>query len=181
MANHKTHQQGAILAGTVGAITALALNMVNIQQGVIIFIAGYTGGMAPDLDHDQGKSLRFIFKLMTIIIPAALIWKFPELHSSVITAAIYFIGIALLIYFPVRFIFRKLTVHRGIFHSIPAIIIYGSIFFLVVGKKQHDLPFQQAAGIVASLGYFTHLALDEYSSLNFNGQTFKPKKSLGTA
>ena len=181
MANHKTHQQGAILAGIIGSVAALALNMVNLQQGIIIFIAGYTGGMAPDLDHDQGKSLRFIFKLMTLIIPIAVIWKFPMLHSSMLTAVIYFAGFALLIYFPIRFIFRKLTVHRGIFHSIPAIIIYGSIFFLVVGKKQHDLPFQQAAGIVAGLGYFTHLALDEYSSLNFNGQRFKPKRSLGTA
>ena len=54
----KTHQQGDP-AGLVGATLPQSTNGYHPTAG-IIFIAGYTGGMAPDLDHDQGKSLRFI-------------------------------------------------------------------------------------------------------------------------
>ena len=57
MANHKTHQQGAIFAGLVGAIASFILGMTTLPQSIVVFAAGYTGGMAPDLDHDQSKSL----------------------------------------------------------------------------------------------------------------------------
>ena len=53
--------------------------------------------------------------------------------------------------------------------------------FLLSGRQRHDIPFQKAMAIASSLGYFAHLLLDEYSSLNFDGHRFKPKRSLGTA
>ena len=179
MANHKTHQQGAILAGTFGSLAALLLGMISLPQTIIVFIAGYTGGMAPDLDLDHGKSLRFVFRMITLLLPIVVLWKYPSLHNSTVAGISNFLIIAFVIYFPARFLFNKLTVHRGIFHSIPAIVIYGALFFLIVGKESDDLSFQKATGIVASLGYFTHLALDEYSSLNFRGG--RHKRSLGTA
>lgn len=181
MANHKTHQQGAIFTGTVGAIASFILGMTSFPQSLVIFAAGYTGGMAPDLDHDQGKSLRTTFRLLSLVIPSIILWRHPEFRDNLPETLIYFVGIAGILYFPVQLLFKKLTVHRGIFHSVPAIIIYGELFFLLVGKRTEDLSFQKAAGIVASLGYLTHLLLDEYSSLNFNGQRFRVKKSLGTA
>lgn len=181
MANHKTHQQGAIFTGLMGAIASFILGMTTASQSIIVFAAGYTGGMAPDLDHDQGKSLRTTFRLISIVIPAVVIWRHPEFRTDIKTALLYFIGIAAILFFPVQFLFKKLTVHRGIFHSVPAIIIYGELFFLLVGKRSEELSFQKAAGIVASLGYLTHLLLDEYSSLGFTGQRFKVKRSLGTA
>ena len=179
MANHKTHQQGAILAGTSGALAALVLGMISLPQALIVFIAGYTGGMAPDLDLDHGRSLRFVFRIITLLLPIVVLWKYPSLHSSIFEGVTNFVLLALVIHFPIRFLFKKLTVHRGIFHSVPAIVIYGALFFLLVGKESDDLPFQKATGIVASLGYFTHLALDEFSSLNFGGG--RHKRSLGTA
>ena len=181
MASHKTHQKGAIFAGLIGAFTSFILGMITIPQAIIIFLAGYTGGMAPDLDHDQGKSLRFSFRLISIIIPSIILWRHPELRENIQESLIYFSTMAGILYIPIQFLFKKMTIHRGIFHSVPAIIIYGEIFFLMVGKRTEDLPFQKSAAIIASLGYLTHLLLDEYSSLNFNGQRFKVKRSLGTA
>lgn len=181
MANHKTHQKGAIFAGLIGALASFILGMTNIPQSIVIFLAGYTGGMAPDLDHDQGISLRYSFRLISITAPSIILWRHPEFRDSIQEAMLYFFAMAGILYIPIQFLFKKLTIHRGIFHSVPAIIIYGEIFFLMVGKRTEDLPFQKSAAIIASLGYLTHLLLDEYSSLDFNGQRFKVKRSLGTA
>ena len=181
MANHKTHQKGAIAAGIIGAITSFVLGMISLPQMLIVFIAGYTGGMAPDLDHDQAKALKACFRLLSFSIPALILYRHPEYRSDITQACMYFTAMAFILYVPVQFLFKKLTVHRGIFHSIPAAIIYGELFFLLVGKHAQSLSLQKAAGITAGLGYFLHLLLDEYYSVGFNGIHFKVKRSLGTA
>lgn len=181
MANFKTHQNGAVMAGIVASITSYSLGMTDIIQSLFVCAIGYFGGLAPDLDHDASVPLKSVFKIISLGIPVILIHKHPELHATLLQIIGSFILLSTFIYFPIRWIFTKLTTHRGIFHSIPAILIFGEIVFLLVGRKMQDLPYQQAMGISASVGYLTHLLLDEYSSLNFNGHRFKPKRSLGTA
>ena len=181
MANFKTHRQGAVMVGIISSIAAYSIGMVNLNEGTLVFAAGFSGGLAPDLDHDASIPLRFVFRTLSILVPVIAIQKHPELHSSIEEAVGYFILMALTILFPIRWLFGKLTVHRGIFHSVPAIFIYGCLLFLLSGRQQHDIPFQKSMAIASSLGYFAHLLLDEYSSLNFNGHRFKPKRSLGTA
>lgn len=181
MANFKTHQNGAIMAGTVAAVAAYSLGMTDLLQSIFVGAIGYFGGLAPDLDHDASVPLKAVFKIIALGVPVILIHKHPELHATPLQTIGSFVALSLSLYFPVRWLFTKLTTHRGIFHSVPAILIFGEIIFLMVGRKTHDLPYQQAMGISASIGYLTHLLLDEYSSLNFNGHRFKPKRSLGTA
>ena len=181
MANFKTHRQGAVMVGIISSIAAYSLGLVNLTEGILVCAAGFCGGLAPDLDHDASIPLRFVFRTLALLVPVIAIQKHPELHSTMEEGICYFILIALAILFPIRWVFGKLTVHRGIFHSVPAIFIYGCLIFLLSGRKRQDIPFQKAMAIASSLGYFAHLLLDEYSSLNFNGHRFKPKRSLGTA
>jgi membrane-bound metal-dependent hydrolase YbcI (DUF457 family) len=181
MANFKTHRQGAVMVGIISSIASYTLGMVNPSEALFVFAAGFSGALAPDLDHDASIPLRFVFRTLAILVPIIAIQKHPELHNSVEEAIGYFVLIALGILFPVRWIFGKFTVHRGIFHSVPAIFIYGALLFLLCGRQRHDIPFQKSMAIASSLGYFAHLLLDEYSSLNFDGHRFKPKRSLGTA
>ena len=129
--------------------------------------------MAPDLDHDASIPLRFVFRTLAILVPIIAIQKHPELHSTMEEGICYFILIALAILFPIRWLFGKLTVHRGIFHSVPAIFIYGCLIFLLSGRQRHDIPFQNDGHLLWS-GIFRSFTLDEYSSLNFNGHRFKP-------
>ena len=181
MANFKTHRQGAVMVGIISSIGAYSLGLVNPTESLFVWAAGFCGGLAPDLDHDASIPLRFVFRTLSVLVPVIAIQKHPELHSTIGEGIGYFVLIALAILFPVRWIFGKLTVHRGIFHSVPAIFIYGCLVFLLSGRQRHDIPFQKAMAIASSLGYFAHLLLDEFSSLNFNGHRFKPKRSLGTA
>ena len=181
MANFKTHQNGAVMAGVVASVASYSLGMTDLTQSFFVLAVGYFGGLAPDLDHDSSIPLKSVFKIISLGTPIIIIHKHPELHTSLTQIIGSFVVLSTFIYFPIRWIFTKLTTHRGIFHSVPAIIIFGEIVFLLVGRKTYDLPYQQAMGISASVGYLTHLLLDEYSSLNFNGHRFKPKRSLGTA
>lgn len=181
MANFKTHRQGAVMVGIISSVAAYSLGMVTLPESALVLAAGFCGGLAPDLDHDASIPLRFVFRVLAIMVPVILIQKHPEFHRSIGESLGYFVLMGLGILYPVRWLFGKLTVHRGIFHSIPAIFIYGAVIFLVSGRQRHDIPFQKAMAIASSLGYFAHLLLDEYSSLNFNGHRFKPKRSLGTA
>lgn len=179
MANYKKHQQGAILTGTIVAVAAYSLGMVNLEQSFAVFACGYAGGLAPDLDHDHSIPSQIVFRFLSVVIPVIIISRHTDIQNDFSKTLTWFVILSATIYWPVRKLFQKLTVHRGIFHSIPAIFIYGAIFFLITGRRSHDLEFQKAMGIAASLGYLTHLLLDEFSSLNFQGK--KIKKSLGTA
>ena len=72
--------------------------------------------------------------------------------------------------------FKKLTVHRGIFHSIPMGLV---ISLLILSLNTHNTDI---ISIAFMGGFLSHLILDEaYSSITISGIIIKPKKSFGTA
>ncbi len=73
---------------------------------------------------------------------------------------------------------HHLTVHRGMFHSIPAAILFGELAFLLSSGDPVVRCYKAAAVVI---GYLSHLLLDElYSMPGFSGQ-LGFKKSYGTA
>ena len=69
------------------------------------------------------------------------------------------------------YVFKRLTVHRGMFHSIPAMLIAGLVTFLRLPP-----PADSAAppvGGAVMIGFLSHLLLDELCSVDFRG--LKPK------
>jgi membrane-bound metal-dependent hydrolase YbcI (DUF457 family) len=88
-----------------------------------------------------------------------------------------------LIYLIVRFgvadIFKRYTVHRGMWHSIPAAAICGLLAFLIASGPDLEVRLYKSAAVV--LGFMVHLALDEIWSLEMRGGRFRIKKSFGTA
>ncbi len=86
-----------------------------------------------------------------------------------------------LLRFPVEWLFARYTVHRGMFHSTPVALIFGCMCFLLADWRHSQLSCQVAMGLAGAVGYFTHLALDELWSVDFNGNKIRVKKSLGTA
>jgi|GEM_PF-2290145 len=86
------------------------------------------------------------------------------------------IGVAALIQFLIP-LFKVMTVHRGVFHTVPAIIIYTEIIFLLMynqGIKERIL-----ITVGAFAGSLSHLLLDEIYSVDFEGRRLK--RSFGTA
>ena len=86
--------------------------------------------------------------------------------------------VLLLIRFGVGAWIKKVTVHRGMIHSIPMAILVGEItFFAVTGTV--EVRILKAAAL--TMGYLSHLVLDEIYSIDSTGEKLRLKKSFGTA
>ena len=179
MANYPTHLAGGIIVGVFGASSAWYLDMISLYGIPVVVLSGMVGGIAPDIDHDNGRPIRIIFNWATVLAPTLILWRFDSLMRHWDIALCIWICIALLIYFPICWIFKKLTVHRGIFHSVPAALIFGLILYLAMGQRIHQIDLQISLGLTGMMGYFIHLMLDEAYSVDFNNK--KIKRSFGTA
>ena len=71
------------------------------------------------------------------------------------------------------------TVHRGMFHSIPALLIFTGLAFLICGSTNLHLRYFKAGGVF--LGVVSHLMLDEIYSVEWAGGRWRFKSSFGTA
>ena len=92
----------------------------------------------------------------------------------------YFVISYLMIKYALCELIKRITIHRGIMHSIPFAILCaetGFIIFIPSGKIM-----AVAVSFSILLGFFTHLILDESNSITFkHGFIPKFKKSSGTA
>ena len=181
MANFQTHLYGGILVGVSGMLASVHLGLSPLITAPIVCLAGIFGGIAPDLDHDHGRPIRIMFTISAIVIPLFIIFRTSRFHESWIEMFQTWCTLAFVIRFPVAWIFKKATTHRGIFHSIPAIGIFGAILYFLSDHDIHNKNTQAAIAISGSVGYFTHLLLDELWSVDFNGAALRVKRSSGTA
>ncbi len=136
-------------------------------------------GMLPDLDSDTGIPLRETVAFTAAVVPMLLIDRFSHLglsHESMVLAGA-------LIYLLIRFGFFKLlmkfTVHRGMFHSLPAAVVSAELAFLLCSCEESSLRWFKA--IAVFVGYTSHLLLDEFNSIQWTGGRWRLKKSFGTA
>lgn len=61
---------------------------------------------------------------------------------------------------------KKLTKHRGHFHSLVAMLVYGGIMFIIFFWLIHYWWVPVASGM---FGFFTHLLLDEIKNMRTGG------------
>jgi hypothetical protein len=136
-------------------------------------------GMLPDLDSDSGVPLRESLTFASACIPMLLLDRFQ--HYGWPPETIAMVGAA--IYGAVRFglgwLLKKYTVHRGMFHSIPAAIIAGEVAFLLCSHGNPYVRGYKAMAVV--IGFMSHLVLDEIWSVKVQGGRIGLKSSSGTA
>ena len=77
------------------------------------------------------------------------------------------------------FMLGKLTVHRGMFHSIPALLIASELTFLAYYSQDVRVRLLMAIGV--GIGFLSHLVLDEMYSVQWDGSRVRFKNSSGTA
>jgi hypothetical protein len=73
----------------------------------------------------------------------------------------------------------RLTVHRGMFHSIPALLIFAELTFLTYHSD--DLRVRTLMAVSVGLGFLSHLVLDEMYSVQWDGSRVRFAKSAGSA
>jgi hypothetical protein len=112
-------------------------------------------------------------------VPMLCLDRFHHLGWPVETIALAGAGIYLVIRFGLGKVLKKYTVHRGMFHSIPAAAIAGEVAFLVCASGDIYLRAYKACAVVA--GFMSHLILDEIWSVRVKGGRIGLKSSSGTA
>ena len=181
MADFKTHLLGGCVTGTLAALGTAWMGWADWALLPIVAVAGVIGGIAPDVDSETARPQKILFNAAAVIVPSVVLYRVEWLQRDPERAVLSWVVLAALTRWPAAWAFRKLTVHRGMLHSTPAILIFGALCFLFAGRRLDDVPLQVAVGLTGAVGYLTHLALDEIWSVDFNGKTIRVKKSLGTA
>jgi hypothetical protein len=148
------------LAGVAGLLTAL-------------------GGLLPDLDSDSGVPVREMFNLAATILPLLELRRLASLGLTAEEILLAFAGMYAFLRFGVRMIFKHLTVHRGMFHSVPAMLIAGLLVYLGYHHPNPGIRVYLAFGTM--LGFLSHLVLDELYSVDFRGVVPKLNQFAGTA
>ena len=76
-------------------------------------------------------------------------------------------------------VFKRLTVHRGMYHSIPAMLVAGLCVYLAYHSPDRNIRVLLGCGVM--LGFLSHLVLDEIYSVDWRGMKPKLKSSAGSA
>lgn len=181
MASYHTHLLGGLATGTLAALIGVVDGHLLPPELGLLVVVGTLGGIAPDVDSDSGHPVRVLFTTGAVALPLAALWRVSWLSETLPRAALAALAIAVFVYWPLKWAFMKLTVHRGAWHSLPAALIFGGGAFLITGRRVDDLDLQLSVGLTAGAGYLSHLILDELYAVDFNGVAFRPKASLGTA
>jgi len=177
----KTHLVGGITGGGVASVASLMLYDLSTIQTFSVFIVGTIGGLLPDLDSDSGKPLSLLFGLISVLIPAIAL---PHIFQQDVPSPEFLVTYFVLAYFFINTvicgIINKMTVHRGIMHSIPFAVLCGGFGYLIfVSSGRHMAA---AAGFAVFFGCMIHLILDEFNSFTLKlGIIPWPKRSSGTA
>ena len=178
MADFRTHMLTSTAVG-------VAYGFGGYQMGLLIptcCVAGglcSVSGMLPDLDSDSGRPLREATTLAAAVIPMLMVERFQRFgwgpEMMVLAASVLYMFIR----FGLTEIFRRFTVHRGMWHSIPAAIVVGMVAFLVMSSE--DITIRLFKTIAVVLGFVSHLVLDEIWSVDFRRGQYRFKSSFGTA
>jgi hypothetical protein len=179
MAGFKTHITTSSMLGI--AYGATALTVYDAPLPACILAGGLCGvsGMLPDLDSASGVPKRESIAFAAAVVPLLMAEHFKQMGMP----AEYIVLLGGFMYLFIRFgvakMLTRFTVHRGMFHSLPACLIAGELAFLISG---HENPWQRYFnGGAVMLGFMSHLVLDEIWAMDFHGGKVRFKSSFGTA
>lgn len=179
MADFQTHITTSTIIGLGYGIAGYFGMGLPVQTCALA--AGLCGasGMLPDLDSDSGVPVRETTTLAAAIAPMLMMERFGRLGWSHETMTVAGGAMYLVIRFGVAEIFKRYTVHRGMWHSLPAAAVAGLLAYLVCSCDDGVLRWYKALAVVT--GFLSHLVLDELWSIDILMGRLRFKKSFGTA
>lgn len=178
MAGFKSHMTGSTLCGIGYGVAGYACG-VPWPTCAVAGLACSVSGMLPDLDSASGRPAREILCLLAAVVPALMIPRFQQLGLQREQAVLAIAASYLFIRFVIGAIFRRYTVHRGMWHSIPAAAVAGLVAFILVHGDCLEIRLFKACSVV--LGFLCHLVMDEIWSVDVRHGIPRFKSSFGTA
>jgi hypothetical protein len=179
MAGFRTHIATSTTLGIGYAAGAHYFFNVPYESCVLAGGLCSISGMLPDLDSDSGVPLRESVAFAAAAVPVMMVRRFERLGMPLETMILAGMAIYLLIRFGLATLLKKYTVHRGMFHSLPAALVSAEIAFLIFDHENLWLRYYTAGAVM--LGFLSHLLLDEFWSIDVRRGRLRLKKSFGTA
>jgi membrane-bound metal-dependent hydrolase YbcI (DUF457 family) len=179
MASYQGHlATSVVLAGAYGSAAAWFGEM---DWGSVYLGAGLTalGGLLPDLDSDSGVPVRELFSVAAAAVPCLLFRRLMAAHFTTEQTLVILGALYLFIRYVFARVFRNLTVHRGMYHSIPALFISGLVVFLCYESPNLYLRVFLAGGVM--IGFLSHLVLDEICAVDLMGARLRLNRFAGSA
>lgn len=179
MADFKTHITVAFAASGLAATCLLAGGVARPDQVLFYFVLGSVGGVLPDIDADNSIPLKLTFDILSLVIAFGVMFSQRWGHS-VIELSLIWLAVFLAVKYLVFSFFIRMTVHRGIIHSIPAGVTFGLMTVILLDQVRGvSSGYAWMGGFFLFLGYVIHLFLDELHSVNFSDMSLRG--SFGTA
>ena len=169
MANFYTHVSVSGGLGIVGVTILCGASLVTPQEALVLSALCIFGGLFPDIDSDSEASIKIISQLFSGICAFLIIYPFMSSFAILIS-----LGLFVLSYLAIRFGFfsliTKITVHRGLLHSIPFALLVCFISSIIMQYIFYTgVAFAWLGSSFLFIGYLSHLFLDECISENLAG------------
>ena len=179
MANFTTHiAVGTVVSGALATLT-LAANVVPHESLVAVTLAGVLGSVLPDIDLKESRPSRAMFAGLGIFFSFAVLFSCAG-KFSIVELWTLWLGSLVGVRYGLHALFHRISVHRGIWHSILALVFVSLLtalaFKYILGEA--DGVAWLGAGFMG-IGFLTHLVLDELYSVDV--MDTRLKASFGTA
>lgn len=179
MGNYRQHLTFAGVLGMVYAWAAFVVGGVHWLYGSVAALLTTISGLLPDLDSDSGVEMKGFTGVLGVLVAVAVWQGMGRVHPE--PAFEFHLWAVVCAYIGVRHVLRKalgrLTMHRGISHSMPTCAVWGALTYLYYPTDYHLLRLTMAVAVM--LGFFSHLLLDEICSVDLQGARLN--KAFGTA
>ena len=182
MAAYREHVSVSGLLGVAVGLGSWQLLGFTIVQSMLAGWLTAIGGILPDLDSESGRPVREMFGLTAAVAPLLLLGRvlyWTGLPNDPETVMVLFLAMYLGIKYGLAALVGAVSVHRGMFHSIPALLIAAEGTYLLYPGDSIRVKFLMGAAV--SIGFFSHLLLDELYSVQWSGVRITLKKSAGSA
>lgn len=179
MANFKTHLSVAATLSGVVAIGCLEAGIATPKDVLMYFAVGTLGGILPDIDSNHSVPVQIMFSFLAVALAFLVVFSKTSTYSLAELTLLW-----LAVYLSVRHVVGRLfaifTEHRGVFHSLLAVLFFWFLATTLAYRLLAQSPFQAwLTGGFVGLGYLVHLSLDELYSVDLLGARLKT--SFGTA
>ena len=183
MASFKAHMAFGIFTAFGWTFLLFTLSLISIWLMPLVVFLTVIGSFLPDLDSDTGLPLKILLTIFSILVSCFVgLFLFISDKYQFTTSVIFFFLSYGFSYFVIGGIIKKVTRHRGIFHSIPSVILSILLPLTCLNYFSLNQEVKMILSISIGIGYLSHLILDEMNSLvNLEGVPFVPKRSLGSA
>ena len=157
--------------------------LTDVGLLALALMVGIVGSFLPDVDSDSGLSFQIVFGTVTAACGGAVLaFLLTSLEPYSWKALIGIpLGVLVFVWFVIGGIVKKLTHHRGMWHSLPTALLATLVTYIMASARLDTTTSTVLAGAMLA-GFLSHLFADEWCSVvNLDGTPFTPKHSLGTA